>query len=89
MRDFSFIGLFNGAQDLAERAYADEIDAHAAGLDAPAAQAAREWADCIRQHAEHTDPLNRALHVAKVTSCSYEELQPHMNGWSVYGPQRH
>jgi hypothetical protein len=60
------------------RAYADEIDAHTAGREAPAGQAAREWADWIRQHAEHTDPLNRTVHVGKVTSCSYEELQPHV-----------
>jgi hypothetical protein len=36
----------------AMRAYADEIAAHAAGLEASDAQAAREWADWIRQHAE-------------------------------------
>lgn len=72
----------------AMRAYADEIDAHAAGLDAPVAQAARKWADWIRQHAKRTDPLNGSLRVAKVTSCSYEELQAHMDGWSAYGPHR-
>ncbi|HEX3955319.1 MAG TPA: hypothetical protein VHZ03_01670 [Trebonia sp.] len=71
------------------RAYAEEIDAHAAGLEAPAAQAAREWAGWIRQHAEHTDPLNGTLRLAKVISCSHDELQPHMNGWSTHGPYRH
>lgn len=73
----------------AMRAYADEIDAHAAALEVSAAQAAREWAESIREHTERTDPLNGALHVAKVTSCRYEELQPHMNGWSAHGPYRH
>jgi hypothetical protein len=71
------------------RAYANEIDTHAAALEAPAKQAAREWAAWIREHAERIDPLNGALHVAKVTSCRYEELQPHMNGWSAHGPYRH
>jgi hypothetical protein len=72
----------------AMRTYADEIAAHAAGLDASDAQAAREWADWIRQHAERTDPLNGPLRLEKVTSCSHEELQPHMNGWSTHGPYR-
>lgn len=73
----------------AMRAYANEIDTHAAALEAPAKQAAREWAAWIREHAERIDPLNGALHVAKVTSCRYEELQPHMNGRSAHGPYRH
>ncbi|MGH3170201.1 MAG: 2OG-Fe(II) oxygenase, partial [Trebonia sp.] len=73
----------------AMRAYADEIDARAAALEAQAAQEARELATWIREHAERTDPLNGALYVAKVTSCRYEELQPHMNGWSAHGPYRH
>jgi hypothetical protein len=34
------------------RAYADEIDARAAEMEAPAAQAAREWAGWIRQQAD-------------------------------------
>jgi hypothetical protein len=70
------------------RAYADEIAAHAAGLEASDAQAAREWADWIRQHAERTDPLNGSPHLMDVTSCSHEELQPHMDGWSTHGPYR-
>jgi hypothetical protein len=49
------------------RAYADKITAHAAGLETFDAQAAREWADWIRQHAERTDPLNGPLRPAKVT----------------------
>lgn len=72
----------------AMRAYADEIDAHAAELEDPDAQAAREWAKWIRQHAKRTDPLNGRLRLAEVTSCSHEELQPHMHGWSTYGPYR-
>jgi hypothetical protein len=59
---------------------------HAAGPEASDAQAAREWADWIRQQAERTDPLNGPLRVVHVTSCSHEELQPHMNGWSTRGP---
>lgn len=43
------------------RAYADEIDARAATLEAPAAQEARGWAEWIREHAERTDPLNGPL----------------------------
>ena len=72
----------------AMRAYADEIDAHAAELEDPDAQAAREWAKWIRQHAERTEPLNGRLRLVEVTSCSHEELQPHMHGWSTYGPYR-
>jgi hypothetical protein len=70
----------------AMRAYANEIDARAAALEAQAARAAREWAGWIREHAERTDPLSGPLHLEEVTSCSYEELQPHMRGWSAYGP---
>jgi hypothetical protein len=46
-----------GGRDAAAamRAYADEIDARAAALKAPAAQAARRWAELIRAHAERTD----------------------------------
>jgi hypothetical protein len=49
---------------------------------------AHEWAKWIRQHAERTDPLNGQLRLVEVTSCSHEELQPHMRGWSTYGPYR-
>jgi len=73
----------------AMRAYAGQVDARAEALEAPDAQAAREWAAWIRAHAARTDPLNGALRVAKVTACSYEELQRHMNGWSAHGPYRH
>lgn len=70
----------------AMRTYADEIDTRAAALEAPAAQAARGWAEWIREHAERTDPLNGPLRLEEVTSCSHEELQPHMHGWSTHGP---
>jgi hypothetical protein len=43
------------------RAYADEIDARASAQEAPAARAARVWAEWIREHAERTDPLNGPL----------------------------
>jgi hypothetical protein len=61
----------------------------AAALEPPAAQAARGWAEWIREHAECTDPLNRPLRLQEVTSCSHEALQPHMRGWSTHGPYRH
>ncbi|WP_254593078.1 hypothetical protein [Prescottella equi] len=70
------------------RAYADEIDAHAASLEARENEAAREWADWIRRHAQHTDPLNGSLQILQVTTCSHDELQPYMNGWSTYHPYR-
>ncbi len=47
-----------------------------------------EWAKWIREHAERTDPLNGRLRLVEVTSCSHEELQPHMHGWSTHGPYR-
>jgi hypothetical protein len=70
-------------------AYADEITAHAATLGDSDAAAAREWVGWIRRHAEATNPLNGLLHVLEVTSSTYDELQPHMNGWSAHGPYRH
>jgi hypothetical protein len=71
------------------RAYADEIDARAVALEASAARAARGWVEWIREHAERTDPLNGPLRLEEVTSCSHEELQPHMHGCSTHGPYRH
>ncbi|MET8424850.1 hypothetical protein [Nocardia sp. NPDC004860] len=68
--------------------YADEIDARAAQLVASDAQAAYEWADWIRRHAQSSDPINGPLTVLRVESCTHEELQPHMNGWSTHGPYR-
>lgn len=68
--------------------YADEIDVRATRLDASDAQAANEWADWIRRHAERSDPINGPLAVLRVESCTHEELQPHMNGWSTHGPYR-
>ena len=72
-------------------AYVDEITAHAAMLGDSDAAAARECrsADWIRKHAKAANPLNGPLHVLEVTSCSPEELQPYMNGWSARGPYRH
>lgn len=70
----------------AMREYADEIDAVTARSADINAEAAHEWANWIRQHAETTDPLNGPLHIVQVTSCSHDELQPHMKGWSTYGP---
>jgi hypothetical protein len=42
------------------RAYADEIDARAATLEAPAARAARGWAEWIREHCRAHGPAKRA-----------------------------
>lgn len=72
----------------AMREYADEIDAITTQSTDFDSEAAHEWANWIRQHAEATDPLNGPLHIVQVTSCSHEELRPHMNGWSTYGPHR-
>jgi hypothetical protein len=69
----------------AMRVYADEIDTRAAELKAPGTQAARGWAEGIRQHAERTDPLNGPLRLEEVTSCSHEEPQRHMRDWSTQG----
>lgn len=70
----------------AMREYANEIDAAAAHSTDPDSDSAHEWANWIRQHAETTDPLNGPLRIVQGTSCSHEELQPHMKGWSTYGP---
>lgn len=71
------------------RAYADDMAAHAAELEASDAQAAREWADWSRQHAERTDPLNGPLRLVQVTSCSLKNSGSTWNGWSTHGPYRH
>jgi hypothetical protein len=71
----------------AMRTYADEIDARAAALKAPG-RAGGTRVGQVHEHAERTDPLNGPLRLEKVTSCSHEELQPHMHGWSTYGPCR-
>ncbi|AYF77733.1 hypothetical protein D7D52_32380 [Nocardia yunnanensis] len=70
------------------RAYADEVNAQAARLGDDAAEAAREWADWIRRHADRTDPITGPLAVVRLTSCSHDELEPHMRGWSTHGPFR-
>lgn len=68
--------------------YATEVEARAAALSPPDGEAAREWAAWIRDHADQINPINGPLRVETVTSCSHEELQPHMDGWSTYGPYR-
>ncbi len=72
----------------AMRTYADEIDAHAASLAISEGKEVQEWARWIRRHADRTDPLNGPLQIVEVTSCSHEELQPYMNGWSTYRASR-
>lgn len=70
------------------RTYAHEVEARADQVNEPGQDEARKWAAWIRQHADHTDPLNGPLHLLHVTSASHNELGPHMNGWSTYGPHR-
>jgi hypothetical protein len=70
------------------RTYADEVETLAERFDDPDKEDARQWAAWIRQHADSTDPINRPLHLLRVTSASHNDLAPHMNGWSTYGPHR-
>lgn len=71
------------------RAYADEVAGRAERLDEVDGGEARKWAAWIREHAESIDPIkNGTLRVLHVVSCSHDELQPHMNGWSTYHPYR-
>jgi hypothetical protein len=70
------------------RTYADEVIAQADRLDDPDADEARNWSAWIRQHADETDPINGPLRLTGVTSASRDDLEPHMNGWSTYGPHR-
>jgi hypothetical protein len=72
----------------AMRTYADDIDTHAASLNPSESRAAHEWADWIRRHADRTDPFHGPLQIVEVTSCTHEELQPYMNGWSTYRAAR-
>ena len=59
------------------------------GTRVPDAAAALGWANWVRQHTKRTNPLNGPLHVLEVASYGHDELQPHMNGWSTYGPYRY
>ncbi|WP_319455601.1 MULTISPECIES: hypothetical protein [unclassified Mycobacterium] len=70
------------------RTYANEIESRAEQFDDPDKEEAREWATWVRQHADRTDPINGPLHLLRVTSASHNDLAPHMNGWSTYGPYR-
>lgn len=72
----------------AMRTYAHEIEACALQLNASDAEDARKWAIWIRQHADRTDPINGPLQLLSITSASYDDLEPHMNGWRAYGPYR-
>lgn len=76
------------AEVVAMCSYADQVDDRAVDLEGTARDAARHWASWIREHAGKIDPLNGALEVITVKTCSAEELQPHMSGWSAYGPHR-
>ncbi|GAB5903131.1 hypothetical protein [Mycobacteroides chelonae] len=70
------------------RTYAHEIEARAEQLNASDADEARKWAVWVRQHADRTDPINGPLQLLSITSARYDDLEPHMNGWSAYGPYR-
>lgn len=72
----------------AMRTYADEVNAQADQISGPLRDEAREWSAWIRQHADSTDPINGPLRQLSVTSASHNDLEPHMNGWSSYGPYR-
>lgn len=72
----------------AMRMYADDIESRTEDRDEPARTEAIEWAAWIRQHADRIDPLNGPLRLLRVRSASRDELEPHMNGWSPYGPYR-
>lgn len=70
------------------RAYAGEVEARAEVCGDQDAEAARGWANWIREHADRVDPINGPLHVIRVTTASRDDLGRHMNGWSAYGPHR-
>lgn len=70
------------------RTYANEIDAQADLRNGPDGDEARNWSAWIRQHAAEADPINGPLRLTCITSASHNELEPHMNGWSTYGPHR-
>ena len=72
----------------AMRAYAGEVAERAAHLDDENGGEARKWAAWIQEHAEHIDPINGSLRLLHTTSCSHDELQPHMPEWSTHGPYR-
>ena len=72
----------------AMRTYADEVNARADKLSDPVRDEARNWSAWIRQHADDTDPINGPLRLTCVTSASHNDLEPHMSGWSSYGPFR-
>ncbi len=70
------------------RTYANEIEVRAEQLNASDADEARKWTAWIRQHADRTDPINGPLQLLSITTARYADLEPHMNGWSAYGPHR-
>lgn len=72
----------------AMRAYADEIDAQADHLDGSGRDSARDWSSWIRQHADAADPMKGPLKRLHITEGTHKDLEPHMNGWSTYGPYR-
>jgi hypothetical protein len=70
------------------RTYADEIEARAMQLNGLDKEEARNWSAWIRHHADRTDPINGPLRPLRITSANHGDLEPHMNGWSSYGPHR-
>lgn len=72
----------------AMRMYADDIESRTEEIDEPARTEATEWVTWIRQHADRIDPLSGPLRLLCVTSATHDELMPHMNGWSTFGPYR-
>ena len=70
----------------AMRTYAEEVAERAEQLDDENGEEARKWAAWIQEHAKRIDPTNGPLRLLRTTSCSHDELQPHMHGWSTHGP---
>lgn len=70
------------------RNYADAVADRAAELNGEVRAEAAAWAEWIREHADRVDPLLRPLERLRAKSATHDELGPHMNGWSTYGPHR-
>lgn len=70
------------------RVYAQEIETQAEQYGGIEKEEAFKWAAWIRQYADQTDPISGPLRPLHITSAKSDELEPYMNGWSVYGPYR-
>jgi hypothetical protein len=50
---------------------------------------AREWLRWINQHIAHHDPIEHPPPMPNPPEFNKEDLTPHLNGWSPYGPEAH